>query len=49
LDHLRLAFNIPEQTADRLFQYRTKFVQHMLASPMYANCTVGKPWELVGR
>ncbi|XP_063825910.1 uncharacterized protein LOC135075396 [Ostrinia nubilalis] len=48
-ERFRLTFNIPERTAERVFQYRTKFVQHMLASPMYANCAVGKPWEMVGR
>ncbi|CAG9786499.1 unnamed protein product [Diatraea saccharalis] len=48
VDRFRLALNIPEQTAERLFQYRTKFVQHMLASPMYANCEIGKPWEIIG-
>ncbi|XP_049873432.1 uncharacterized protein LOC126371980 [Pectinophora gossypiella] len=47
-DRLRLTFNIPQQTADNLFQYRTKFVQHMLASSLYANSAVGKPWEMIG-
>ncbi|XP_069359712.1 uncharacterized protein [Maniola hyperantus] len=44
----RMSFNIPEQVTDALFQYRTKFVQHMLTSPMYANSAVGKPWEKIG-
>ncbi|XP_052758224.1 uncharacterized protein LOC113519928 isoform X2 [Galleria mellonella] len=48
-ERFRLTFNIPEQTADKLFQYRTQFVQHMLTSPMYANSVVGKPWEVIGR
>ncbi|KAI5639107.1 hypothetical protein NE865_08307 [Phthorimaea operculella] len=47
-ERLRLAFNIPQKIADNLFQYRTKFVQHMLTSSMYANSTIGKPWEVVG-
>ncbi|XP_053609489.1 uncharacterized protein LOC128674698 isoform X2 [Plodia interpunctella] len=45
----RMTFNIPELTADKMFQYRTKFVQHMLASPMYANSLRPKPWELISR
>lgn len=45
----RLMFNIQEPTANNLFQYRTKFVQHMLTSAMYANSAVGKPWEMIGR
>ncbi|CAH0691637.1 unnamed protein product [Spodoptera exigua] len=48
LDRYRLVFNISEKTADSLFQYRTKFVQHMLTSAMYANSAVGKPWEMIG-
>ncbi|XP_045772814.1 uncharacterized protein LOC123872538 [Maniola jurtina] len=44
----RMNFNIPEQVTDALFQYRTKFVQHMLTSPMYANSAIGKPWETIG-
>ncbi|KAH9630974.1 hypothetical protein HF086_013513 [Spodoptera exigua] len=32
LDRYRLVFNISEKTTDSLFQYRTKFVQHMLTS-----------------
>ncbi|KAG6449187.1 hypothetical protein O3G_MSEX005932 [Manduca sexta] len=47
-DKYRLTFNIPETTTQNLFQYRTKFVQHMLTSPMYANSAVGKPWEIIG-
>ncbi|KAL0839158.1 hypothetical protein ABMA28_017127 [Loxostege sticticalis] len=48
-ERFRLTFNIPERTAENLFLYRTKFfVKHMLASPLYANCAVGKPWEMVG-
>ncbi|CAH0715869.1 unnamed protein product, partial [Brenthis ino] len=44
----RMSFNIPESVKDNLFQYRTKFVQHMLTSSMYANSAVGKPWEKIG-
>lgn len=48
-DRFRMTFNIPDKVADNLFQYRTKFVQHMLESSMYANSAVGKPWEIIGR
>ncbi|XP_022814171.1 uncharacterized protein LOC111347979 isoform X2 [Spodoptera litura] len=48
LDRYRLVFNISEKTADSLFQYRTKFVQHMLTSNMYANSAIGQPWEMIG-
>ncbi|PZC73887.1 hypothetical protein B5X24_HaOG208682 [Helicoverpa armigera] len=48
LERHRLLFNISEKTSDSLFQYRTKFVQHMLTSAMYANSAVGKPWEMIG-
>ncbi|XP_075977589.1 uncharacterized protein LOC142977537 isoform X2 [Anticarsia gemmatalis] len=48
VERYRLTFNIAEQITDNLFQYRTKFVQHMLTSPMYANSAVGKPWEMIG-
>ncbi|KAJ0176868.1 hypothetical protein K1T71_008047 [Dendrolimus kikuchii] len=48
VDRFRMQFNISEKTAENLFQYRTKFVQHMLSSPMYANSAVGKPWEMIG-
>ncbi|XP_061383971.1 uncharacterized protein LOC116770256 isoform X2 [Danaus plexippus] len=48
-DRYRMTFNIPDSTLDNMFQYRTKFVQHMLTSPMYANSSVGKPWEKIGR
>ncbi|XP_059045723.1 uncharacterized protein LOC131841421 [Achroia grisella] len=48
-ERFHLTFNIPEETADKIFEYRTKFVQHMLTSPMYANSVVGKPWEVIGR
>ncbi|XP_072948751.1 uncharacterized protein [Epargyreus clarus] len=47
-ERLRLNFNIPESTVQSHFQYRTKFVQHMLTSSMYANSAVGKPWEMIG-
>ncbi|XP_068633455.1 uncharacterized protein [Battus philenor] len=43
----RMPFNIGEKTIENLFQYRTKFVQHMLTSAMYANSAVEKPWEMV--
>ncbi|XP_013164324.1 PREDICTED: uncharacterized protein LOC106115476 [Papilio xuthus] len=43
----RMSFNISEKTVDNLFQYRTKYVQHMLTSAMYANSAVEKPWEMV--
>ncbi|XP_045536373.1 uncharacterized protein LOC106719740 [Papilio machaon] len=43
----RMSFNISEKTIDNLFQYRTKYVQHMLTSAMYANSAVEKPWEMV--
>ncbi|CAB3236510.1 unnamed protein product [Arctia plantaginis] len=48
VEKCRLSFNIGESISDNLFQYRTKFVQHMLTSPMYANSAVGKPWEMIG-
>ncbi|XP_060803221.1 uncharacterized protein LOC106129302 isoform X2 [Amyelois transitella] len=48
-ERFRMTFSIPEASADRLFQYRTKFVQHMLTSPMYANSQLGKPWEAITR
>ncbi|KAJ8731661.1 hypothetical protein PYW07_004825 [Mythimna separata] len=48
-DRCRLQFSISDATADALFQYRTKFVQHMLTSSMYANSAVGKPWEMIGK
>ncbi|CAD0201554.1 unnamed protein product [Chrysodeixis includens] len=47
-DRYRLSFNIAERTTDMMFQYRTKFVQHMLTSSLYANSAVGKPWEMIG-
>ncbi|CAH2255213.1 jg7258 [Pararge aegeria aegeria] len=47
-EKFRMSFNIPERVSDALFQYRTKFVQHMLTSSMYANSSVGKPWEKIG-
>ncbi|XP_013144005.1 PREDICTED: uncharacterized protein LOC106107619 isoform X2 [Papilio polytes] len=43
----RMSFNISGKTVDNLFQYRTKYVQHMLTSAMYANSAVEKPWEMV--
>ncbi|XP_063624569.1 uncharacterized protein LOC134796346 [Cydia splendana] len=49
LDRYRLSFNWSSSATDALFQYRTKFVQHMLSSPMYANSRVGKPWEMIGK
>lgn len=49
VEKYRLNFNIAESVSNNLFQYRTKFVQHMLTSPMYANSAVGKPWEMIGR
>ncbi|XP_026492236.2 uncharacterized protein LOC113397919 [Vanessa tameamea] len=47
-ERLRMSFNIPERVTENLFQYRTKFVQHMLTSTMYANSDIGKPWEKIG-
>ncbi|CAG5038346.1 unnamed protein product [Parnassius apollo] len=47
LEKFRMTFNITEKTVENLFQYRTKFVQHMLSSAMYANSAVEKPWEMV--
>ncbi|KOB68261.1 Uncharacterized protein OBRU01_18593 [Operophtera brumata] len=47
-ERFRMTFNIPDKAAENLLQYRTKFVQHMLASSMYANSAVGKPWEIIG-
>ncbi|XP_026735145.1 uncharacterized protein LOC113499027 isoform X3 [Trichoplusia ni] len=47
-DRYRLTFNIAEKTTDMMFQYRTKFVQHMLTSSLYANSVFGKPWEMIG-
>ncbi|CAK1551024.1 unnamed protein product [Leptosia nina] len=49
IDKCRMTFNIPESISEQLYQYRTKFVQHMLTSSMYANSAVGKPWEVIGR
>ncbi|XP_063536221.1 uncharacterized protein LOC134745986 [Cydia strobilella] len=49
LDRYRLSFSRSSSATDALFQYRTKFVQHMLSSPMYANSRVGKPWEMIGK
>ncbi|XP_073956709.1 uncharacterized protein isoform X2 [Choristoneura fumiferana] len=48
IDRYRLTFNVTAKAAESMFQYRTKFVQHMLSSPMYANSAVGKPWEMIG-
>ncbi|KAM3962691.1 uncharacterized protein ACR2FA_003322 [Aphomia sociella] len=48
-ERFRLTFNISEETADKIFQYRTKFVQHMITSPMYANSVIGRPWDVIGR
>ncbi|XP_045447846.1 uncharacterized protein LOC123656185 [Melitaea cinxia] len=44
----RMSFNIPDHVSENFFQYRTKFVQHMLSSTMYANSAIGKPWEKIG-
>ncbi|CAH2048346.1 unnamed protein product, partial [Iphiclides podalirius] len=43
----RMAFHISDKTVESLMQYRTKFVQHMLTSAMYANSSIEKPWEMV--
>ncbi|XP_022124697.2 uncharacterized protein LOC110999780 [Pieris rapae] len=49
LERCRMALCVDENTAERLFSYRTAFLQHMLASPLYANSAVGKPWEVIGK
>ncbi|CAH2096577.1 unnamed protein product [Euphydryas editha] len=48
VEKYRMSFNIPEHVTENFFQYRTKFVQHMLSSNMYANSAIGKPWEKIG-
>ncbi|XP_045498073.1 uncharacterized protein LOC123696102 isoform X2 [Colias croceus] len=47
MEKYRMLLNTPEPVAEQLHQYRTKFVQHMLTSCMYANSAVGKPWEVI--
>ncbi|XP_050675751.1 uncharacterized protein LOC126972763 isoform X2 [Leptidea sinapis] len=49
LDKFRMNLNIPEAISEELFQYRTKFILHMLTSSLYANSAVHKPWEVIGR
>ncbi|XP_047504003.1 uncharacterized protein LOC125049038 isoform X2 [Pieris napi] len=49
LERCRMALCVDENAAERLFSYRTAFMQHMLASPLYANSAVGKPWEVIGK
>ncbi|CAF4908055.1 unnamed protein product [Pieris macdunnoughi] len=49
LERCRMALCVDENAAERLFNYRTAFMQHMLASPLYANSAVGKPWEVIGK
>ncbi|CAG4991918.1 unnamed protein product [Colias eurytheme] len=49
MEKYRMLLNTPEHVAEQLHNYRTKFVQHMLTSCMYANSAVGKPWEVIGR
>ncbi|XP_045518201.1 uncharacterized protein LOC123710393 [Pieris brassicae] len=49
LERCRMALCVDDKAAERLFSYRTAFLQHMLASPLYANSAVGKPWEVIGK
>ncbi|KAL4718402.1 hypothetical protein ACJJTC_014666, partial [Scirpophaga incertulas] len=49
IEQLRLPLSIPEASAERLRRQRALFLQHMLTSPLYANCAISKPWEAAQR
>ncbi|CAG9125675.1 unnamed protein product [Plutella xylostella] len=47
-DRFHLKFHVPEAVTAGLLRHRASFLQHMLASPLYANSVLGRPWEVIG-